>query len=83
MFLQTDTAIKRYTWSVHERAVEMFKAGYKGEGMKDPTDVFNVILVAAANPDIERDMSEVSDMVARSYFETAPVLGWNLEESRP
>ena len=32
---------------------------------------------------LERDMSEVSDMVARSYFETAPVLGWNLEESRP
>jgi uncharacterized alpha-E superfamily protein len=32
---------------------------------------------------IERDMSEVSDMVARSYFETAPVGGWNLEESPP
>ena len=32
---------------------------------------------------IERDMSEVSDMVARSYFETAPVVGWNLEESPP
>ena len=32
---------------------------------------------------LERDMSEVSDMVARSYFETAPVVGWNLEESPP